>query len=571
LENVPYGPQLEHGAHQVVDHLPKLPENLNPFGAPAHKPPPDQKNSRAGDTRWFSDFKWKNPFSSSVVYDEERAVLPPLKERLPVYTYFDSKAQGKDQKSQNAEHELLQIWRRAWWAQGFRPVVLGKAEAMKNPLYKRVQGLNPKPELAFEMMRWLAWDVMGTGILCNWLAVPMAHYDDPTLTFLRDGNYPILTRYKELENGLFIGSKVSISKALTRAIDSSNLEQASSIIDAVPPDSFQIEEGSEGIAYYNNEAIKANYPLIHTKLGGETTRADGFAMLPSLINSHLHQTWQNYFTSGISILKPMAQNTTSMIEPAIDIATNLTQCAYSPIPTSCPPNRPKCKPCVSSQPMTILTPPVFRNKSSLFVIGTVPHPYTLQSLIHTKDDLDMRYIRRNTTRDSWIVATTKELLGTGISSFARLADVKDAIASDYGSSRSLWLTAENPLSISSQPDLESLDWILGFQIARGLKSGKSETPVPGPERRPEPPKQEFDGPKPSEAQLKKQRDLVEKSRSVVIKDGKGGKKDLGRVREVVEAWNLADAEVWKFVRAWNARRTMVRKTWESEEKKFLGY
>jgi hypothetical protein len=116
-----------------------------------------------------------------------------------------------------------------------------------------------------------------------------------------------------------------------------------------------------------------------------------------------------------------------------------------------------------------------------------------------------------------------------------------------------------------------LDWVLGFQIARGLKSGKSETPVPGPERRPEPPKQEFDGPKPSEGQLKKQMDLVEKSRSVVIKGEKGGKKELGRVKEVVEAWNLADAEVWKFVRAWNARRTMVRRTWESEERKFLGY
>ena len=572
LDNVPYGPQLEHGAHQVVDHLPKLPENLNPFGTPAHKPPPDQENSRAGDTRWFSDFKWRNPFSSSVVYDEERAVLPPLKERPSVYTYFDSKAQGKDEKSRKAEQELLQIWRRAWWAQGFKPVVLGKPDAVKNPLYKRAQGLNTKSELAFEMMRWLAWDSMGTGILCNWLALPMAHYDDPLLSFLRGKDFPSLIRYKDLENGVFAGGKEAIRKALTVAVDSSNLEQATSLIDALPPDSFKIEEESESIAYYNTNAIKANYPLIHSKLEAELTRADGFAMLPSLINSHLHQTWLNYFTSGIAVLKPRAQNTTGMIEPAIDIATNLTQCTYSPITDSCPPNRPNCKPCVSSQPLPVITPPVFRNKSSLFVIGTVPHPYTLQSLIHTKDDLTTRYIRRNTSRDIWITETTKELMGTGISSFARLADLKDAVASDYGSARSLWLTAENPLLISSQPDLESLDWVLGFQIARqSLKSGKSETPVPGPERRPAPPKQEFDGPKPSEAQLKKQKDLVEKSRLVVIKGEKGGKKELDKVKEVVEAWNLADAEVWKFVRAWNARRTMVRKTWETEERKFLGY
>ena len=556
----------------MVDHLPKLPENLNLFGTHAHTPPPDQENSRAGDTRWFSHFNWRNPFSSSVVYDEERAVLPPLKERLPVYTYFDSTTKGKDEKSKKAEHELLQIWRRAWWAQGFRPVVLAKADATRNPLYKKLQRLNMKPEMAFEMMRWLAWDMMGTGILCNWLAVPMAPYDDTLFAFLRKGDYPLLTRYSGLENGMFIGHKTAITKALTAAIDASSFESASSLIDVIPPGSFRIEEDSESIAYYNNAAIKANYPSIQSKLSADATRSDGFAMLPSLINSHLHQTWQNHFTSGIAVLKPMAQNTTSMIEPAIEIATNLTLCAYSPVPISCPPNRLKCLPCVSSQPMTVLTPPVFRNKSSTFVIATVPHPYTLQSLMHTKDDLTMQYVRRNTSRDSWIMAATKELLGTGISSFARLADVKDAIASDYGSARSLWLTAENPLRVSSEPDLESLDWVLGFQIGRrAMKSGKSETPVPGPERRPEPPKQEFDGPKPSEAQLEKQKALVQKSRLVVINGDKGGKKDLGRVKEVVEAWNLADAEIWKFVRAWNARRTMAKKDWEKEEKRYLGY
>ena len=489
-----------------------------------------------------------------------------------MYTYYDSRNAGKAGESQNAEHDLLQIWRRAWWSQGFKPVVLGKAEAAKHPLYKRVQGLNLKPELSFEMMRWLAWDVMGSGILCNWLAVPMAHYDDPTITLLRSGNYPPLTRFKTLENGVFAGRKDTIHKALTAAIDSSNLGKASSLLDAIPSDSFNIEAESAGIAYYNNEAIKQNYPLIDSKLQAESTRADGFAMLPPLINSHLHQTWQNHFSSGIAVLKPMAQNTTSMIEPAIDIATNLTQCAYTPISTSCPPNRPKCKVCVSSQPLSILTPPIFRNTSTTFVIGTVPHPHTLQSLMHTKDDLDIRYVRRNTTRDAWIMATTKELLGTGLSSFARLADVKDAIASDYGSRRSLWLTAESPLLMSSQSDLESLDWVLGFQIGRqSMKSGKSETPVPGPERRPPPPKQEFDGPKPTDGQLKKQRDLIENSKRIVVKGEKGGKKELGKVKEAIEAWNLADAEVWKFVRAWNARRTMLRKTWEREESKYLGY
>jgi len=42
------------------------------------------------------------------------------------------------------------------------------------------------------------------------------------------------------------------------------------------------------------------------------------------------------------------------------------------------------------------------------------------------------------------------------------------------------------------------------------------------------------------------------------------------VRAAVEAWNLADTEAWRFVRAWGARRAMERARWEEEEERFLG-
>ncbi|KAK3713794.1 hypothetical protein LTR37_008280 [Vermiconidia calcicola] len=575
LGHVPYGPKIEQGAHQVVDHLPKLPKDLphvdtpqwlNPWRTPAHSPPPEQADSRAGDARWFSDFKWRNPFSSSVTLDEERAVLPPLKERPPVYTYFDT-GKRKDEKRKKAERELLEIWRRAWWAQGFTPVVLSNAEATSNPLYKRVQHLNLKADLEAEMMRWLAWHNMKAGILSNWLAVPMAHYDDALLSFLRKGEYPALTRYQDLENGLFVGSNGAVEEALNAALGSPGLEEVSSITALIPQDLFKIDPDHDGIAFYSTSTIAENYVPIKHKLENDDTRSDGLAMLPSLINSHLHQTWQNWFSSGIAVLKPIAQNTTGLIEPAIDIATNLSQCANSPIPASCPPNRPNCKPCVSSTPVRVITPPVFRNTSTLFTIATVPHPYTLQSLIHSKRDMDMKFIRRNTTRDTWILATTKELLGTGISSFARLANLKDAVASEYGSARSLWLTAEDPLHVSNEKDLEDLNWFFGFQIAGPrLKTGKSETPVPGPERRPPPPKQEFDGPAPDEEKLRQQRMLVENAKPLV----KGTPKELMRKRDVIEAWNLADTEAWKFVRAFGARRGVERRKFEEGEAKYLG-
>ena len=573
LDHVPYGPQLEEGAHHVVDHLPQVqpPSWFSPFRAPAHRPPPDQPDSSSGEAKWFADFKWRNPFSSEVTLDEERAVLPLLKDRPPIYTYFDAGDRRKDEKSKKAEQELLQIWRRAWWAQGFKPVVLGRSEAMNNPQYRRVQALELKPELEFEMMRWLAWGNMGTGVLSNYLVVPMSTHEDPLLTFLRRGEYPELTRYQGLENALFVGGKDDVEKAVQKTLSSSNLDLAKSIAEAAP-DLFTVDSKHDGVACYSLKTTLDAYAPIQGKLGLESTTGDGLTMLAGLINSHLHMNWQNTFSKGIAVTKPEAKFTTTLIEPAIDLARNLSACSYTPMPTSCPPNRPKCQPCVSMQPMRIVTPPVYRNQTDLFTITTVPHPFTLQSLLHDRDNIDIPFIRRKTNRDTFMLAATKELLGTGISSFARLGRFKDAVAGEFAQSHSLWLTAETPFRVEDEKDLEDLDWIFGFRIPREpLKSGKSETPVPGPERRPPPPKQEFDGPQPTERQLETQHSLLAKAKAYVSKGiGRDGKKAPKNVREVAEAWNLADTEAWKFVRAFNARRTMERRKFEDDEEAYLG-
>ena len=169
------------------------------------------------------------------------------------------------------------------------------------------------------------------------------------------------------------------------------------------------------------------------------------------------------------------------------------------------------------------------------------------------------------------MAATQELLGTGISSFARLPGLKSAVASDYGSARSLWLTAETPFFTSNQKDLEDLEWILGFQIGRRpVKTGGSETLTLGTEIRPALSLEEIDPTRPSAGQLEKQKSLVEKSRNLVKKGEKGGAKQYVQIRDVMEAWNLADTEAWKFVRAFNARRAMERRKWEDDEAVFIG-
>ncbi len=126
--------------------------------------------------------------------------------------------------------------------------------------------------------------------------------------------------------------------------------------------------------------------------------------------------------------------------------------------------------------------------------------------------------------------------------------------------------------LRTEKDMQELDWIFGFRIPRQpLKDGKSETPVPGPERRPPPPKQEFDGPKPSEKQLLRQQLLGERAQRLIKKSEQhGGQKPLIILRNAIEAWNMADTEAWKFVRAFNARRQVERLKWQKEEEAYLG-
>lgn len=574
LDKVPYGPKLEdsvhhvvEGAQHVVDHIPNIPI----IGTPAHKPPPEQVNSSSGDTRWYSDWKWKNPFSSSVVLDEDRAVLPPLLDRPPIYTYYDKGERRKDEKSRKAEQQLLQIWRRAWWSQGFRPVVLSKSEAMNNPLYRNVQGLKLTSAFEHELLRWLAWDNMGGGILCNFMAVPMAAFDDPVLSFLRRGEYPELTKYKGFGNGVFVGARHQVNSAVKAFVASPEIKTVKYPEDTLPEGTIRTETENDGIAFYSNANLKARYEAVKEKLDDPATVGDALAMLPALINSHLHLTWQNVYSKGIAVLKPLPEHTTALIGPAIDLARDLSQCPMSPIQSSCPPNRPRCKPCVSNS-VAITVPRSFRNDSDIFTIGTVPHPLTVQGLIKKRVDLDLRTIRRETKRDVWTHAATKDLLGNGLSSLDRLPAFKEIVASDYGSHRSLWMSAEQPLEKDNEKDQEDLDWLFGFQLPRNaLPDGKSETPVPGPERRPAAPKPEYgDGPIPSDPELEQERSLFEKAKLALRHGEKGGLEDAAKTREIIEAWNLADAEIWKFQRAFNARRRLERRTWEEQEKSFQG-
>ncbi|KAL8768336.1 MAG: hypothetical protein Q9209_005370 [Squamulea sp. 1 TL-2023] len=568
-------------------------QKVNPFRPIAHEPPTQGNNTQTGEAKWHSHWRWLNPFSDSITDDRDSSVLPPPWERPPIYTFYDADAE-KDEKIKAAEKKLLLIWRRAWWAQGFKPVILGKAEAMKNPLYERFQ-VRMKDLLGIDILRWLAWGLMGQGIFSNWLVLPMGSFDDQLLSFLRRGEYPGLTRYEDLETGLFSSDKASVEAALIEALDSPNLTKSKSFRDLVSPNTFAVDPKPSAIAFYESPTLAEQYKAVSTSLAD--TKATGLALLADLITSHLHLTFLNKF-SGIAILTPHRSHSLLIHYPAITLANALTTCPSSPIPTSCPPNNPSCTPCSLSKPLPLSNPPAYTNTSSLFTIGTVPHPYTLASLLARTASLSIPHIRRNSARDPWLVSTTAKTLGPTLGGPDRIVSFKENVASEEVSFRSLWLVAEeeggDKDGAVSKKDLE---WYFGFSLPTynitSLSDPKSKTSsitatLASPNLYHSSSSSSLDN-KDSvgNKELDLQRTLLAHSKSVLNlnseSNGKSGRwkgrrrasskdEDVSdeRVRLAAEAWHLADMEAWRFVRAWGARGREERREWEGGDRRFVG-
>ncbi|KAM7194878.1 hypothetical protein V8F20_007743 [Naviculisporaceae sp. PSN 640] len=571
---IPSRPNLNDYKFSVPKSFKSPWKNLNPFTPPAH-PPPRQKNDTSGETSWYSNWKWLSyPFSSSLTLDENRLILPVLPERTPIYCYYDNTIE-KDKATKDVDSELLLSWRRAWWSKGFKPIILGPADAMNNPRYEELQRIPDKidPALKTDIMRWLAWENMGGGVLAQPLLFPMGDHNDPLLAFLRRGEFPKLTRWEDIDEGLFVGPKTEVAEAVKLALSSPNLKIVKEFLAAImnknnDPAPFAVDPTPKSLAYYSAKTLASKYSKVAEAITESQTK--GRTLLNQLINSHLHLTWQNVFSSGIAVMKPLPHHTTHLISPAYELGLRLTHCPESPLPSSCPPNIPKCHPCVASQPMKLSTPAHLANSSTTYIIGTVPHPYTTATLHYLRPNIDIAWIRRESARNIWLADLTAHLLGAGVSGAPRILKFKEAVASEKGASTSLWLLAERRL-----PE-DLVNWHFGFEVpteATWTSDGKSETPVPGPERRPAPPPHDpKDGPVASPEELAQEPKLLDNAITVVDSYGKRKSKATKEeiaVREAIEAWNLADTEAWRFARAYLARKRVVRAKWEEEEAKYL--
>ncbi|KPM39338.1 hypothetical protein AK830_g7250 [Neonectria ditissima] len=622
----PPKPESKYTVTSIGDTLYK--SILSPFLQPSH-PPPRQKQDTYEGTSWWADWKWLSvPFSSSVTFDEERALLPPLPERPTIYCYYDSSLK-KPRAEKDAESDLLRTWRRAWWAHGFRPIILSPSEAIDNPKYNELQRTEVDPDLKVDLMRWFAWESMGAGILADYVLFPMAPSDDPLLSYLRKGEYPTLTRWKGLDSGLLAGQGTEVNKILRALLDSSSLMTGKSVIEIVFKDAFDIDKTPGSLAYYTPEIIKKDYSQVAEAT--TSSRAKGLDSLNRLINAHLHTTWQSRFRDGIEVLQPLPDHTTPVVTPALKLAKSLGYCPENPIPSSCPPNIWRCKSCsAGAASMKINTPTEYRNTSRVFTLGTVPHPWTVASMDNLRKDIDVAWIRRESPRDPWLTALTQKLLGPSVSGYVRIVRFKQAVADAYGSANALWLTAE-----AETP--QDLDWNFGFAIPHPEEKKVDEIPKTEAIKAESPKKAKRDASaaaadkksekdeKPEENKKTEGNKKTEENKKVdgekdrKTEDGKKGEKVKSteempakqveekkeeaqislspeeqtakekslleqakrivnltkltretRLRTSMEAWNLADTEAWKFTRAYLARRILERAEWEKEEAKYAG-
>ncbi|GAO13312.1 uncharacterized protein UV8b_00715 [Ustilaginoidea virens] len=560
---VPNNPKVvSHAAHlpHVGGSLSK--SFLNPFRQKSHTPPHNDKDEHAGSS-WLADWKWlRVPFSSTVTLDEDRALLPPLKPRQVIYCYYDATAK-KSGEEKDAESGLLLTWRRAWWAQGFKPVILSAAEAMNNPSYDIVQRLKLDADFKTDLMRWLAWESMDGGILAHYTLLPTVPTEAPFLTYLRRGEYAHLTRWNDLGDFLFAGQKDQVKTAIKAVInmDPAKLKEAKDIISAVPSEVFKVDKAVMPLAPYTPAIISKKYPAVAQDLG--KNRATGLQSLNRLITTHLHVAWQNRFSDGIQVLKPHPDHMGALVTSALRLARELASCADSPMPGSCPPNLPKCTPCVAMPPLSVSAPTSFRNSSKTFTIGTVPHPWTLASLKEMRQSFNVSWIRQESPRDWWTTTVTRDLLGTGVSSTTRVMVLKELVAGEHAAARSLWIAAETDMP-------SDMSWYFGFAIPEtGLRDGHATAPVPA-DRLPDKQNKQLHRENPPVASPEEratQQPLIDEAKRVIALTEPT---EEAKLRASLEAWNMADMEIWKFVRTFQSRRHQERHEWDKTEAKYSG-
>jgi hypothetical protein len=399
-------------------------------------------------------------------------------------------------------------------------------------------------------------------------------------------------------------------------VGSSDLKDKKTVVSALSDKEIAIEKAADSLASYSSGIIEERYSEILAKEGESKTKQ--LQSLNKLMNSHLHHTWRSAFPKGIEVLKPFPEHTAPLIGRAMRLAEYLLSCPETPIPSSCPPNAPKCTPCREAKGARISTPAQYHNATDHFTIGTVPHPWTLATLSNLRERLDVPWIRRESKRDPWLGEVMRDLLSGPASRGVQITRFKQAVAGDGALAYTFWFPAEDmpvelnwqfgfdiPKSALDDPKTASTDSSSSSTASSSTESstGSSSTAdaaaaatttATAEKRADEDSKNKESKNKESKNKESKDKESQEKDskdkqsidsepqnapevvEDVGVKEQRlfdNAKKlialtkstDETKLRASLEAWSMADTEIWKFTRAFQARRIKVRTDWEKEE------
>lgn len=370
--------------------------------------------------------------------------------------------------------------------------------------------------------------------------IPMAPYDDYGLTALRRCDFDGVARYESWGNRLFAGDKSSVDIFLKHITDTATNETASieEISKTAPEGLIRIEPLPRSFADYTPSVVEDRWPDLSA------------AQLPTLINSHLHETFLSTYNTSIILLSPLHIELQPAYAAIATLADRLSFCPpRNPIPGSCPSNRH----CTYCKGVPVVVKPSMSQDPSTFLLAAVPHPYTYYALMDTTFSLSeniqhsIRYVRTQTRdRDAWLQKATTPPLENGVGAGTRVLAVKEIVAAHASASfSSLWAPAEAPI-----PE-EEVPWIFGFTLASAAESENEK--AAGDERR---------------------NVVFRKTVGEVLGGKKVGKEKMedtekvARIRWAVEAWNLGSAEAWKFTGAFVERMVQERREWSASEKEF---
>ncbi|KAK9237758.1 hypothetical protein V1525DRAFT_376609 [Lipomyces kononenkoae] len=514
---------------------------------------------------YIPSFAWETPFSFSVSSaGSDVAVLPQLHDRCPVYIFYDPQLAAAAGRNTTTEERLIAVWRQAFWALGFKPTILDQSHAKRNPLYKSINEMNLDGQSKIDVMRFLAWSTSPTGILTTNRVVPMTTWPkENTWQFWRSCQFGPLTTYKDTGSGFIIGSQPAVDDFVTRSFtDASKAKIASATSNR-----FQVEPRTDFLAQYSPDFVASNYK----KLSEDK--------LPDLINAHLHSTFLSRFSQGgIAVLDPFPQSARAIAFPSLAMATALATCPAVEFERYCPSNIPNCYKCSKSlRKDFVKTVSAIADSPSTFVIVTIPHPMTSVALSQSASDVNADVVRRETGRDLFVRTVTSEIIGQGVGPPYRALALKKLAAASTEFLDAMYISVfESQFGFENCLVNDYFRWAVGFNFGPRLgKNRKQEhtfdTVV-----------QEIGMCLPAELYTQIQ---TESARTLDPKVADGGGRstppmsvsdtitairdrihsthpDRKRQLRMVEAWNMADAELWRFVRALNERAAQDENAWE---------